>query len=323
MRAQAVAMCVCWGALAATGQALSTGQGSVRLSGDNREVLAPSPVQVGNELEMAALPMAVSPPQFFLNYGTSGRYGPYALADGTLVGNKQAPYLLRLASPGDAFTLTPSGNTNQIYGPFSAANGATVTLGGTVMTVVRFPTALEVTLRHPGKINQMPLIGVAPRTPAVEKELYGLREKYVALANRVNSETADVEFAGVPRVHSRVTGNTSTPVVRTSGRDKQNALKGAELSAIHFLETLFRKVFTIHSQAITDGATYHFRMPPGDYLLCVMQRVKDPRAQGIAGSATAVWWTAFPFDGAHPLALTLTAENAITWREIFALDKTD
>jgi len=323
MRAQALVYCLCGMVLAAAGQNLNMGQSGVHLSDDNRIVHAPSPIQVGNELTMAELQMTVAVPQFYLNFGTSGRYGPYALADGTLVGSKQAPYLLRLSSPGDAFTLTPSGNTNQVYGPFSAANGSAVILGSSVMTVVRFPPELEVTLRHPGKINQMPLIGIAPRTPAVVKELYGLRAKYVALANRVDSETADVEFEGVPRVHSRITGNSSTPVVKTSGRDKQNALKGAELSAVNFLETLFRQAFTIRSQAITEGSTYHFKMPPGNYLLCVLQRVKDPNAQGITGSTTAVWWTAFSFDGDHPLALVLSDENAITWREIFALGRSD
>lgn len=323
MCTRVLAVCVCWRALAATGQALSTGQGSIHLSGDTREVLAPPSVQVGAELDMATLPITASPPQLFFNYGTSGRYGPYTLADGTLVGHKQAPYLLRLSSPGDAFTLTPSGNTNHVYGPFSAENGTTITLGSSVMTVVRFPPLLEVTVSHPGKVNQMPMIGIAPRTAAVVKDLYELRAKYIALANRVNNDTADVEFAGVPRVHSRVTGNSSTPVVRISGRDRQNVLKGAELSAINFLETLFRQDFMIRSQAIIDGATYHFRMPPGNYLLCVLQRVKGPSAQGFTGSATAVWWTAFSFDGWHPLALTLTADNAITWREIFTLEKAD
>ena len=88
-----------------------------------------------------------------------------------------------------------------------------------------------------------------------------------------------------------------------------------------FLEKLFTQCFLIHSQAITDGSTYHFQMQPGDYVLCATQRVKDPSAASQAGSVTAVWWTAFHFDGEHPLSLALTAENAITWREIFTIDK--
>ena len=71
----------------------------------------------------------------------------------------------------------------------------------------------------------------------------------------------------------------------------------------------------------TGLLSYHFGMPPGDYVFCALQKVKDARTQGITGSATAVWWTTFHFDGEHPLALFLTADNAITWREIFPFDK--
>ncbi|MDD4017452.1 MAG: hypothetical protein PHV28_05855 [Kiritimatiellae bacterium] len=306
-------------ALSAAGQTLGTGQGGISLSDRNTVVHAPPPVSVGQELEMAGLPMEPGPPQFYLTFGTSGRYGPYALADGTRVGSKQVSYTLRVSGAGSGFTLTPSGNTNTVYGPFPATNRAAVTLGNAVFTVVRIPPELRVTVNHPGKINQMPLVGVAPYDAAVLKELYGLRAKYAGLANRVDYETADVEIADAPRIHSRVTGNTFSPVIKKSARDIQNTLKGAERSAVTFLETLFRQAFHIRPQAITDGYTFHFRMPPGDYLLCVLQKVKDPGAQGqgFAGSATAVWWTAFQFDGERPLSATLTPDNAITWREIF------
>jgi len=312
---------LCCAAVSARTQSLNIGQGGISLSDDGSAVLAPPPIQVGQELEMAELPLSVMPPLFYLNFGTSGRYGPYALAEGTVVGSKQSPHTLRLFDYGNHFTLHPASSTNTAYGPFSATNGAAVTLGKTVMTVVRIPPKLVVSLSHPDKINQTPLIGVAPYNAALVKELYGLRAKYVGLASRVDVETADVEFTDVPRVHSNITGNSFTPVVSPSARDKQNARKGAELSATVFLEKLYGQAFRIRPQAITDGSTYHFGMPPGDYLFCALQRVKDPQAKGIAGSAMAVWWTAFHFDGSHPLTLTLTAENAITWREIFTLDK--
>ena len=312
---------ICSTALLAVGQSMNIGQGGIGLSDrDIAIVRAPPPIQVGQELDMAELPLDVNPPQFYLNYGTGGRYGPYALSDNTLIDNKQSPYTLRMFDYGNHFTLHAANNTNTVYGPFAATNGASVTLGKAVMTIVRFPPKLSVTLNHPDKINQQPMIGIAPYNDALIKELYGLRTKYVGLANRVDVDTADVEFTDVPRVHSKSTGSSFTPVVRTSQRDKQNAIKGAELSAVRFLDTLFGKAFHIRSQAITDGATYHFGMPPGDYILCALQKVKDPHAQGVAGSVTAVWWTAFHFDGEHPLSLSLTAENAITWREIFALD---
>jgi len=312
--------CAC-AALASLGQNIDIGQGGVRMTEGNT-VLAPPPISVGEALDMAELPLRESPPQFYLNYGTSGRYGPYALADGTLVGNPQSPFTLNLFDYGSHFTLHARSGTNTVsYGPFAATNGAQVVVGGSVMTVVRFPLKLLVSLYHPGKLNQAPLIGIAPRDNALLRELYGLRAKYVNLANRVDYDTADVELEGVPRVYSRATGNTFSPIVKKSARDRQNTVKGAELSAVRFLETLMGQAFRIRSQAITDGSTYHFGMPPGDYVLCALQKIKDPLAQGVAGSSTAVWWTAFHFDGEHPLTLALTAENAITWREIFALDR--
>jgi len=140
---------------------------------------------------------------------------------------------------------------------------------------------LTVTLAHPDRINQLPLIGIAPDSPALERDLHVLRTKYAALANRVDAETADVFFHGVPRVTTRRSGTLVSPTVSPSQRDKQNAARGAELSAV--------------------------------------QKVKDPRATGVSGLATVIWWTPFAFDGEHPLALTLTADNAIIWRDVFVL----
>lgn len=317
-------VCGVWGAaVLASGQSLSVGQGgSIGLSdrGESSIVKSVPSVQAGRELAMAGLPVTEAPPEFYLNYGTSMRYGPYALADNTPVGNKQAPYTLHLFDYGDHFTLRAPDGTNAVYGPFSATNGAFVKIGSALMRVVRFPPQLKVTLNHPDKTEQRPLLGIAPYTPTLMRELYALRTKYVALANRVESDTADIEFANMPTVHSRLTGNTFVPTVRTSRRDRQNAVKSAELGAVSFLETLFEQAFPIRSQAITDGSTYHFGMPPGEYVFCAMQKVRDPHAQGVAAATTAVWWTTFRFDGEHPLTLSLTAENAITWREIFTLD---
>ena len=308
-------------ALSALGQAFDIGGTGAGLYDDGMRVLAPEPIQVGRELDMCELPVRQLPVPFFLNYGTSGRAGPFDLADGATVGSKQSPLRLRMADHGQRFTLHPAADTNASFGPFTATNGAPVTIGNTLMTVVRFPPRMSVSLEHPHRIAQAPTIGIAPLSPAVIQELYNLRVKYVSLANRVDLDTADAELQGVPRIHSRITGNSSSPVIRTSGRDKQNAHKGAELSAIVFLDKLFAQAFRIRSQAITDGLTFHFQMPAGDYALCAMQRVKEPNTPVGTGSSTAVWWTTFHFDGEHPLSLALTAENAITWRQIFTLDK--
>jgi hypothetical protein len=302
-------------------QSLSTGNGTDLNDTGHPVVLAPPPVQAGEALEMARLPVSMNPPLLYFNYGTSGRYGPYPLADNIPVGSKQTPYTLRLFDAGRHFTLQAPPPAATVYGPFPATNGAAVTLGHEAMTVLRLPPQLEVSLNHPGKINQLPLIGIAPSTPAVQKELYALRAKYQALANRVDLDTADVAFQNMPRVHSRRSGDILSPVVSTSQRDKQNAVKGAELSAVRFLETLFQQAFRVRSQSASGSSLYRFGMPPGDYVFCAMQKVKDPRAKGVAGSATAVWWTTFTFDGEHPLSLSLTAENAITWREIFTFER--
>ena len=309
--------------LAAPAQSTSVGPGGAQIFGQDITVLAPEPIQVGRELEMNELLVQASPPQFYLNFGTSGRSGPFALADGASVGTKQNPYTLRMVDHGMRFTLHSAAQTNAAFGPFTATNGAPVSLGNNTLTFLRQPPEVTVSLAHPNRIAQTPSIGIAPLNTRVIEELYNLRAKYVALANRVDYDTADARLEGVPTIHSNITGNTYKPVVKTSARDKQNALKGAELSAIGFLERLFTQAFSIRSQAITDGLTFHFRPPAaGDYVLCATQRVKDPSAAAAAGLNTVVWWTAFHFDGERPLALALTADNAITWREIFKLDAT-
>ena len=321
MNAATPASLICSLALSAAAQSFNVGPNGTRTGTDNLTVLAPEPVRVSQELAMAELPVVVAPVTFYLGTGTSGRYGPYELTDGTVVGSKQVSYTLRMFDYGQHFSLQSTSQTNLIYGPFAATNGAPVSLGNASMTVLRTPAQMTVALSHPNRIAQQPMLGIAPLSQPCIQELYNLRAKYVALADRVDADTASAVMENVPRVHSNITGNSFTPVVKTSARDKQNALKGAELSAMVFLETLFNKAFRIRSQAITDGTVYHFQMPPGDYVLCATQRIKDPKAASLAGSVTAVWWTAFHFDGEHPISVALTAENAMTWRDIFQLSR--
>ncbi len=309
-------------ACAALAQSFNIGPNGAGVYDDGLYVQVPEPIRVGRELLMNELAVRQSPAQFFLNIGTSGRSGPYALADGAAVGSKQTPYTLRLVDHGLRFTLHPAADTNAAYGPFTATNGAPLVIGNTFMSVLRVPPRLVVSVSHPNRIAQLPMIGVAPLSQPVIRELYDLRGKYVNLANRVDADTASAEMMNVPRVHNNITGNSFTPVVKTSRRDKQNATKGAELSAMVFLEKALAQAFRIRSQAITDGLTFHVQLPSaGDYVLCATQRVKDPGAASQVGSVTAVWWTTLHFDGEHPLAVALTADNAITWREIFTLDK--
>ena len=308
--------------LAAAAQSFSVGSGGISLDNTvDAVILAPPPVQVSESLEMAALPVAMHPPAFHLTAGNGTRYGPYPLRDNTPVGDERSPHLLRMFDAGRHFTLHAPGDTNTVHGPFPATNGAAIAFGGGSLTLQRVPPELTASLNHPDKINQLPLIGIAPWTPALQRELYQLRAKYVALVDRVDADTSSVVFQDVPRVHSRRSSNIVSPVVSVSQRDKQNATQGAQLTAIRHLETLFGQAFRIRSQAFTDGDTYHFSMPPGDYIFCAMQKVKDPAAKGPAPLQTAIWWTAFTFDGEHPLALTLTPDNAITWSEVFTFTR--
>ena len=320
MNTRTLVLCACYAPLFAQAQSMSVGPNGAQLSDNGPIKLAPENIRVGQELAMSELPVAQSPATFFLNYGTSGRSGPFELTDGAAVGSKQNPYTLHMVDHGLRFTLHSAADTNSSFGPFTATNGAPVALGKNLMTVVRPPPSLLVSINHPNRIAQSPSIGIAPYNRALAQELYDMRAKYVSLANRVNTDTASAKLESVPRIHS-FTGNSFSPVIKTSPRDKQNATKGAELSAMGYLDKLFAQSFSIRSQAITEGSTYHFQMPPGDYVLCATQRVKDPNASSQVGSLTAVWWTAFHFDGEHPLSLALTAENAITWREIFTFGK--
>ncbi len=318
MRFMAVGVSV-FAVVAARSQSLDIGQGRGGVSARSSVVRSPQSLELNQKMIMAQLPVSVRPPVFYLNFGTSGRHGPYELADNTLVGNAQSPYRLRLTEGGSQFELVPEKNAGTAYGPFSATNGAKVTIGQTVMTVVRTPVRLEVSLRHAAKINQSPMIGIAVYDQKLAIELQVLRGKFAALAARVDAETSDMVLQGVPRIRSRATGGNFSPVVQVSKRDKQNAHKSAELSAVNFMETLFRQYFRIRSQAITEGSVHHFGMPPGDYVLCVMQKIKEAPAQGPGAFATAVWWASFSFDGERPLSIMLNEENAITWREVFDL----
>ncbi len=308
-------------ALHSAAQSLGVQRGDVTFdtAAEAPVVLAPPPLRADGDLLMAALPVVREPIRFHLTFGTGGRYGPYPLAHHARIGPPHAAFLLNLVDQGRGFTLTAPHATNTVHGPFAATNGASVRLGQTEMTFVRVAPVLAVTLAHPDRINQLPLIGIAPDSPALERDLHVLRAKYAALANRVDAETADVFFPGVPRVTTRRSGTLASPTVSPSQRDKQNATRGAELSAVRFLETLMQQHFRIRSQAMTGPLNWQFAMPPGDYLFCALQKVKDPRASGASGLATVLWWTPLTFDGEHPLTLTLTADNAITWRDVFVL----
>ncbi len=311
----------CSAPLFAAAQSLFIGPDGAHVDDDRAVVMAPAPVKVGQELDMSRLPVSDGSALFFLNYGTSGHAGPFELREGAEVGSKQALYTLRFVDHGMRFTLqTPA--TNAAFGPFTATNGAPVVLANRVpMTFIRVQPELIVTLNHPDRIAQRPSIGLAPYTPALRQALYELRARFVGIANRYDYDTADIALVGVPRIRNNITGNTYKPVVKTSERDKESAARSAEQAAVLCLDKLLTQTFTIRSQAITDGLTFHFRLPAGDYVFCATQRVKEPGSNSVVGSSTAVWWTELHADGEHPLSLSLTADNAVTWREVFPLSR--
>lgn len=311
------AAALCW----ASAQSLSLDSGGLSVSDGGLERHAADPVRVGRELAMHEIPAVSSPALFYLGYGAGGRAGPFELANGAAVGSKQNPYTLVMLDYGRRFNLRSAANTNAVFGPFTATNGAPVVLGGTDMTLIRPLPDVRLAVRHPDRTQQAPFVGVAPYSTALTQSLYALRAKYAALVNRVDSDTASATMQGVPRIRSSLTGNATSPVVKTSSRDKLNASKGAEQSAMAFLQPLLEQHFRLRPQASPDGAAFRLLLAPGDYVLCVTQRVKAPNAGAAAGSATAIWWTTLHPDGEHPLALELTPENAVTWREIFTLSR--
>lgn len=299
-------------------QQISADRG-IGLNEGYRTAQAPPPLQAGEELLMAELPVTTLPPTVYFNHGTAGHYGPYPFITNTRIGSEKTPYLLQVQPDTSYFSLVDQQGDNTRFGPFPGTNGVVVRLPTEVLVLLRPAARLKVSINHPDRINQLPLIGLAPQTPALLRELYALRAKYIALANRVDLDTADVVLEGVPRIHHRATGSTFSPVIATSQRDKENTLRGAEQTAVRYLETLFQNHFRIRSQVADGPQNYLFGMPKGEYIFCAMQKFRTPQTRGTALTQTAIWWTTLTFDGAHQLELHLTEQNAIHWRTIFTL----
>ena len=302
-------------------QSLSLDSGGLSVSDGGLERHAAEPIRVGRELAMHEIPVVSFSPLFYLGYGTNRRAGPFELMNGATVGSKRNPYTLNMLDYGMRFNLRSGADTNAVFGPFTATNGAPILLGDTAFTLIRPPPDVRIAVRHPDRAQQSPFVGFAPYSPALTQSLYELRAKYAALANRVDNDTASATMQGVPRIRSGLTGNATSPVVKTSPRDKLNAIRGSEQSAMAFLQPLLERHFCLRPQASPDGATFRIPLEPGDYVMCVTQHIKVSNAGSLSGTVTAVWWTTVHPDGEHPLALELSAENAITWREIFTFPR--
>ena len=280
-------------------------------------ILAPDPVTVGSELQMASLPIVYKPPVISFNVGTDRRAGPFPLVEGTPLGTAtNAPKLVQIRN-GTFSIQAPDGT---VKGPFSDRHGTPVPVGPAVTTVFRVKPDFTVTLASDGLRRQKPKIGLTPINGTLPETLNELRTYYVTLLNRRNLDTAPMHLSGVPRIHYRNTGvSSASTTINVSRRDQENARWQAERGAVHALEQLFEKRFRHRSYAITDRFTYHFQPPPGDYILCAMQKVQDQHSTAFAGSQTLIWWTRMTFDGERACSVTLTPENAITWQGIFCL----
>ncbi len=180
----------------------------------------------------------------------------------------------------------------------------------------KIKSSIRITVTHKDKIAQQPDVCVAKFTPLLVQELYKLRGSYVDLMNRVASENADMQMEGMPNIISPY-GTRHSNVFKRSDRDKESNERRAEQSAILQLKRLIKGYFTVRSYGMTNHVTHHYRVPDGEYLLCVIQRVNDNKSKGTLGSKTVLWWTRFVIDNKKPQALYLDETNAISWREIF------
>ncbi len=180
-------------------------------------------------------------------------------------------------------------------------------------------SSIRITVTHKDKIAQRPDICVAAVTPDLIQELYKLRNAYIGLINRVAYENADMQMEGVPNVTTGY-GHRRSNVIKRSERDKESNRRRAEQSAILQLKRLIKSQFKVQIFGVTNYDTYHYKIPDGEYLLCVIQRVKDTTSTSALGSKTALWWTRFAIENEVPRALYLDETNAISWDEIFVTE---
>lgn len=182
----------------------------------------------------------------------------------------------------------------------------------------KLKSSMRIRVAHRDKIAQRPAVRVAKYTPALIKELHKLRDSYLRMMNQVAYENADVKIEGMPTVTSRY-GHRRGNVFKKSERDKEGVARRAEQSALLQLQRLIRSKFKIGSYGISNHITHHYRIPDGEYLLCVIQRVKNTESKSVMGSKTAIWWTKFLIEKDKPKALYLDETNAISWDEIFTV----
>lgn len=278
---------------------------------------APPPTTTA-QLTMATLPLQPGPPLVFFNVDTDKRLGPYPLRTNTPIGTPQVGISMRLNANLSELHLQATNPTNALYGPYPTTNNTLISIGRQTLRLLRPPPQLTVSLVHAERINQLPMIGLAPATPQLENELATLFQKFSALEERLAYDSAERVIEGMPRIY-RPSGTVFSPVIAPAKRDVAQSIRTADLTAVRYLETLFQQYFSVRSVAAQGAQQYFFSMPPNTYIFCAMQKFRPPTKQGLPQTQTAIWWTTITFDGTTPLQLELTAQNAITWQEIFHL----
>ncbi len=277
---------------------------------------APPPLVAGPVLEMRETAVRIEPTGFTLKAEDGQVFGPFRLEAGDTVGSPLNPYTLNLVGdPAEAaFTLvSPRGGT---LGPFTARTGERVAFGQTVLTLERMPATLSVSVRHAKAAGTPAVIALGPLDESCRRALYALRESLIARANLLAQETAPKTIIGMPTVTTRH-GTRYEPTFQRSLRDQQTALYTADKSAAAFVDSFIRKHLP-HRVPPDDDTVRRFRpLAPGKWLLCGMILVKSPYPQPTAASVTAYWWAPFELESDTAATLTLTEENACTWREIF------
>ncbi|MDA3924597.1 MAG: hypothetical protein PF904_07860 [Kiritimatiellae bacterium] len=180
--------------------------------------------------------------------------------------------------------------------------------------------SLSINVLHANKIAQRPRLLIAKYNPPTIKALFRLRQQYVGLINKVAYETSDVQLEGVPNINTGY-GRGRSNIIKKSSRDKETIERRTEQTAINYLQQITRTHFKIRSNAITNKHIHHFKLPPGKYVLCIQQRIKDSHSKAMLGSSTAIWWTTFTIEEGVRKELFLDESNAITWQEIFEVTR--
>lgn len=188
-------------------------------------------------------------------------------------------------------------------------------LAGERLTGEEIPVCIGGDWRHAGAAGA-PLLALAMLDAQGMRDLQVLRAALRALDRHVREESADRVYEGVPtirRPHARV----RDAVVRRSSRDVDAAEERATRSAAHLLETFMRAPGRRRVAVRADGRFVSASLPPGEYVLGGMARVREGRNRAGAAQGLAVWWTSLALATNTQMRYRLDAANAISWRDIF------